>query len=137
MSDNKDYETAFHEYNQHVDHVKEAVTVSTRDMIDALEDVVFFNGLYSSLVAAKEDIQAADKYCCRPVRLCGDGDEQFEIFWMLMVILFGEWGSSPRTGWILDKEAACKFVDALIVDNWENPKHPNHDLWLCINGEEE
>lgn len=133
MSDSKNYETALHEYNQQVERVKGAITLSTRDIIDALDCVVWYNGLYRSLVIAKEELQAADKFCYRPYRLRGDGNEQFEILWMLMVILFGEWGTSPRTGWIVNKEAACGFIDALIIENTENPKHPNHDLWLCTH----
>lgn len=31
--------------------------------------------------------------------------------WMMLVGVFGEWGTSIRSGWIEDKEGAAAFID--------------------------
>ena len=36
---------------------------------------------------------------------------QLQIFWMICVCLFGDWGTSPRFGWIEDRESFKTFID--------------------------
>lgn len=38
---------------------------------------------------------------------------QLEFIWMIAVMLYGEYGTSPRSGWIENIDDFTKFVDAL------------------------
>lgn len=40
-------------------------------------------------------------------------DSQFEIFWMMLVLQFGDYGTSPRSGWLEmdNKNEIIKFID--------------------------
>ena len=42
-----------------------------------------------------------------------DCKEQLEVFWMICVVLFGNYGSSPRIGWIENKDEFFKFIDSI------------------------
>lgn len=38
---------------------------------------------------------------------------QIEVIWMICVGLFGNYGASPRTGWIENKDAFFDFIDSI------------------------
>lgn len=108
-------------------------TDSNSTILQALQDVVFYNGLSGQLKIAREHLlQAQQKIkdgvvgnpnTSRPDSLCsfdsrGNSNdfEQFEIFWMLLVLMFGDYGTSPRYGWINHEQIsdAILFIDWLI-----------------------
>ena len=90
------------------------------DIIYVLNSIVWYNGLYEQLLKLKEDIvkqKNNDNYLkinenLEP-KFEGFNDAQFEIFWMMLVLLYGDYGTSPRTGWLLmeNKEKIIKFID--------------------------
>lgn len=90
--------------------------VNTENLISALDSVTWYNGLAEYVMKWKTDcprvngtIVADETYCC------GEMDcfiyDQLQVIWMICVELFGNCGTSPRTGWIEDEEGFCKFID--------------------------
>ena len=39
--------------------------------------------------------------------------EQLEVIWMIFVLLFGNYGTSPRSGWIERKDEFFAFIDEI------------------------
>ena len=71
-------------------------TINTADIIDALDSVTWYQGIgdeVSSWVRIK-----LDKYgfIQRPSGL----NPQMEVIWIMCVVLFGDYGTSPRYGWV-------------------------------------
>ena len=89
-------------------------------LIDALDSVVWYNGLGDILVKWKDNdyfdnyedyslswnMETYDSYD-------EDTKAQLQVIWMMCVCMFGEYGTSPRWGWVLveNKEAFHKFID--------------------------
>lgn len=86
-------------------------------LLEALQSVVFYNGLSEELEAWK-DIEPDEcgwihqtywpKYQREPEAMA-----QLQAFWMICVELFGNCGTSPRFGWIEDRESFKTFIDLL------------------------
>lgn len=94
-------------------------------LLDTLNSVIWYNGLYSFLFEIKYDIEndigidevgqfTLNEYEDRHENI----DEQEEIFWMILVLLFGDYGTSPRRGWlyIQNKDGILKFLNAILQD---------------------
>ena len=86
----------------------------TSDIIDALDSVIWYNGLGEEVlkwIELEPDIhgtishERAYKYPFED-----DGDAQLQLIWMICVCLFGDYGSSPRVGWIEDIPGFRKFI---------------------------
>ena len=89
-------------------------------LIDALDSVTWYNGLAEAVLEWKKDgyLTQYEDYS-----LSWDWDKfisydietrsQLQVIWMICVCLFGEYGTSPRFGWIdlKNKEAFHKFID--------------------------
>lgn len=95
--------------------------ISTDDYNRALQNVVWYNNLWE-IVKGWKNIPCT-KYGavihqkdygaeCEEVKL------QLEVIWMIAVSLFGDYGTSPRSGWIeSDKYIAfCKWIDTICED---------------------
>lgn len=95
------------------------------ELIYALNVIVFSNGIYEPLLKLKEDLinqKTDDNYL-----LIGEfpkykheefNDSQFEIFWMMLVLLYGDYGTSPRSGWLemKNKEKIIEFIDKITTE---------------------
>lgn len=74
------------------------------DYVSALEAVVTYNGLFY-VVYGWKDLEP-DGVTIKCPADYGDPDpdpqsrEQLEMLWMIAVLLFGDYGVSPRFGWI-------------------------------------
>lgn len=87
-----------------------------KPLLDALQGVVSYQGLASELQSWK-DIEPSkygflsptywDKWKNEDAEVCA----QLQVFWMICVLLFGEYGTSPRFGWIEDIESFKTFID--------------------------
>ena len=91
-------------------------------LLDALDSVTWYNGLASEILKWKEDgyLKQYEDYSLSWkwedfISHDIETRNQLQVFWMICVELFGECGTSPRTGWILleNKEAFHKFIDAI------------------------
>ena len=89
------------------------------DLIDALDSVTWYNGLAEEIVHWKdpgyfdESMHSLgwiwDRFNDFPL----EARAQLEIIWMICVVLFGDYGTSPRSGWIENIEAFYEFVDEI------------------------
>lgn len=93
--------------------------MSEEELIEILNSIVWYNGLYEPLYNLKKDIEY-EKKCSytkynHKLELKHEhfDDRQFEIFWMILVLKYGEYGTSPRSGWLLmeNKKEIIKFID--------------------------
>lgn len=83
-------------------------------LFDALESIIHYDGHYEWLKEMRDDME----------KVQGEGNyfRQFEewhteehTIWMLLVGMFGEWGTSIRSGWIeKEKIKECiEFIDSV------------------------
>jgi len=95
-------------------------TISSESLIDALDSVTWYNGLDEIIVKWKDpsyfendrygnlswNLETFDNYDM-------ETRAQLQVIWMICVVLFGEYGTSPRSGWIEpeNKEDFYRFVD--------------------------
>lgn len=94
--------------------------MTTEALITALDAVTHYNGLDEFIVKWKEPGYLNDDgYSLTPNYYKLHLDErsigQLEIFWMICVMLFGDYGTSPRSGWIESekKEDFYEFIDTI------------------------
>lgn len=83
------------------------------ELENALQSVVWYNGLYEELLKWKEVKPKRD------IVTIDVDDPQLQVFWMIAVELFGDYGTSPRTGWINDIEGFHKWIDDMCYDYFE------------------
>ena len=95
------------------------------ELLDALDSVVWYNGLYDQLKHWQELLMMAKAdrtHLLRPI-FPEDLREQLEIFWMLLVCLYGDYGTSPRSGWIEELDHAHDFIDEMCVTSKWSEEH--------------
>lgn len=89
-------------------------------LFDALESVIWYSGHYKWLKELRdilEKLPEGETYTC-PFDT-KDWHYEPHVIWMLLVGMFGEWGTSIRCGWI-DKPKECvEFIDAVCKMSWE------------------
>ena len=102
------------------------------NLIENLNSIIWYNGIYEGLWKLKEDLLKSKDY--GNYLSYGENDiqekgsfplyvynheefdnSQFEIFWMLLVLKYGNYGTSPRTGWLelKNKKEIIEFIDTL------------------------
>lgn len=80
------------------------------DYADALDAVTWYNGLAETVIKWI-NLEPEDGSIHCPHRYCGSEDieppdyAQLQVLWMIAVIMFGDYGTSPRFGWITNIEA--------------------------------
>ena len=85
-------------------------------MIDHLFWALWYNGCDESVEELAGVLRDATERVTR-----GDttiDDDAIELLWMMLVQHFGNYGSSPRSGWISDTSGAAEFLDAHIERTW-------------------
>ena len=100
---------------------------------DALAAVVWYNGLYELIAEwIKWGDNAENSYsiCCPPGYLTSAEDEpQAQLLWMVAVCLYGEYGTSPRYGWILkDNWEECKQFFKRLCIYWVESEEYNGEI---------
>lgn len=88
------------------------------NMYEILDSITWYNGIYEPLLKIKEIIIVYDEDKFIHVLRPEEGifkDEQFEIFWMMLVLQFGDYGTSPRYGWLEmnNKTKIIAFIDKI------------------------
>lgn len=85
-----------------------------RDLKEALMDALWYNGLNAEVIKwadCKPDqykrITFEDQYNWKNM---DDGDGQLQLVWMICVLMFGNYGTSPRFGWIEDVDGFRQFI---------------------------
>ena len=89
------------------------------NLIEALDSVTWYNGLAEEIVHWKESGYFDEKYGYLNWKwnkfssFIAEDKYQLQVIWMICVELFGNCGTSPRFGWIEDKEGFYQFVDKI------------------------
>lgn len=87
-------------------------------LYDALESIIWYNGHYEWLKELRDELakrQEFEFYNC-PLDVSEWHTEKHAI-WMLLVGMFGDWGTSIRSGWIENFEGCIKFIDAICEES--------------------
>jgi hypothetical protein len=87
--------------------------LSAEDLLDALDAVVWYNGIGEIVNAwGKLDPMEKSGFIMPEYHEHGFDEwttNQLEVLWMIAVRLFGDYGTSPRSGWIEDIDGFRKF----------------------------
>ena len=98
--------------------------VTAHALIDALDSVVYYDGLGETLRKwryadphKQEAILPFTMYWNKEI----DPDDyyQLQVIWMICVVLFGDYGTSPRSGWINDWDGFRDFIDKITTTYME------------------
>ena len=90
-------------------------------ILEAIISNCDYNGLTEEIIAWKDKVKSKyDHICIRP-------NSQEEFIYMICVQLFGEYGCSPRTGWIEDLEGFHNFIDKFIEHYEEYKEYGCYD----------
>lgn len=97
--------------------------ITADDLIEALDLVAHYNGI-AELIYEWRNIEPENGgllpiYAEQSRKYSGQPYDQLQIFWMICVILFGDYGTSPRSGWI-DKHNVRHFREFIerITQTW-------------------
>ena len=86
------------------------------DMLDALDNVVWYNDLGEYVVAWKALEPDMTGYISPDYRLVEYPEwivTQLEMIWIIAVSLYGDYGTSPRSGWIMRIDDFYEFIDRI------------------------
>lgn len=88
-------------------------------LFDALESIVWYDGHYVWLKDLRDELAKypKDKNFLTPDDI--EWHTEIHTIWMLLVGMFGDWGTSIRSGWIEDIQDCIDFIDALCEESWE------------------
>lgn len=75
----------------------------------ALDSVVWYNGYWEIVNEWIDELGRLPKgnTTYRPKVIVNDG---LEVLWMICVLLFGNYGTSPRSGWVENTEQCREFL---------------------------
>ena len=84
--------------------------MDAENIIDALDSVTWYNGLAEEILEWKNLPKDDGAIACPDIQ-----DPQLQVIWMICCVLFGDYGTSPRTGWIYTENVGefHKFIDAI------------------------
>lgn len=88
-------------------------------LCDALESIIWYNGHYEWLRKLRDELvqYREESYCPMPDYI--RPDTEIHTIWMLLVGVFGDWGTSIRSGWIEDIDGCIEFINAVCKMSWE------------------
>ncbi len=81
--------------------------IDAEKLLDALDAITSYNGLGEEILSWVELSKTPYGQIVTPKRCWSD--DQLQVIWMLAVLLFGNYGTSPRGGWIEDVEGFIEF----------------------------
>lgn len=92
-------------------------------IFDAFEAIISYNGHYDWLKVLRDNMEEFSEkrkgdYYYNPFPPTMYHSEEHTI-WMLLVGMFGDWGTSIRSGWIEDIKGCIEFIDATCKRMWE------------------
>ena len=87
------------------------------DLLDALDSVTWYNGLAEEIIEWKN--LPKDNF---GIAYPGIDNPQIEVIWMICCVLFGDYGTSPRSGWITDITGFHEFIEIITKTQQEHNK---------------
>lgn len=105
------------------------------EIMETLAAVTWYNGLAEKILEWKNpgvvDYNQHDKTHYFGEKLTAwfaqldrEDKAQIHLFWMMGVYLYGNYGTSPRYGWIDRWEDFCWFIDQITAIYQEDQKNP-------------
>lgn len=91
--------------------------------LDTLDSVVWYNGLgeiVSSWANKEPDMSGYIRPDYREQGYDVETVESLDLIWMIAVLLYGDYGTSPRSGWICDTGEFKSFIYAITKSYREN-----------------
>ena len=85
-------------------------------ILSAIDSVVWYNGIGEFVLSWKDKEPDMSGYIRPDYREQGYDTEtttNLEFIWMIAVLLYGDYGTSPRSGWIGDIDSFRKFIEAI------------------------
>lgn len=79
------------------------------DMEYALECIVWYGSHYEWLERVADELEVTKGYYKNPLDT-KEGYTEKHFIWMLLVGMFGEWGTSVRSGWIEHTKECAEYV---------------------------
>lgn len=98
------------------DQYKKGYADGAKEALDALDSVTWYNDLAETVLKwrdlePKDSIIAVpDDYGINPCWHSAEDRPQLQALWMIAVSLFGNYGTSPRYGWIEDIDGFRRWV---------------------------
>lgn len=99
--------------------------LNEEEFLDSLDSVTWYNCLAEEIVKWKNldnynrytpyGTAYPDQWLCPTMEFLINlsKDRQLEVIWMICVVLFGNYGTSPRSGWIEKKDEFFAFIDGI------------------------
>lgn len=90
-------------------------------LLNALDNVTWYNCYYEALEKIKTEI--SNKKLDEVTYYYDYGDDWgFQIIWMILVLMFGDYGTSPRTGYLTlkNKDEIIDFIDKITITGNED-----------------
>ena len=78
----------------------------------ALECIVWYDGHYEWLEELAEELEATSESYTNPFTI-GQWHTEEHTIWMLLVGMFGDWGTSIRGGWIEKTKECADYIRKL------------------------
>ena len=92
------------------------------ELLEAIQYVCFYNGHAEKLYELIEYIENNNENCINfPEHiLTDDADTFINVIWQFMVVMYGDYGSSPRWAWICleNKNKAINFLKKVVDDEY-------------------
>lgn len=104
-------------------------------LFDSLDNVTWYNDLASEIVKWKECPKTFCGNIAHPDCFSKDTlmwtpyDYQLQVIWMILVSMFGDYGMSPRYGWINreNQESFNSFIDSITKTYQEHLRRSKSD----------
>lgn len=98
-----------------------------KKLFNALDSVIWYDGHYEWLKELRDDMEvylkSNDKKAFYQIIFpAPEWLSEKHTIYMLLVGMFGDWGTSIRGGWIEDTEECIKFIDEICKHSWEAEK---------------
>lgn len=109
------------------DQYKKGYADGAKEALDALDSVTWYNDLAETVLKwrdlePKDSIIAVpDDYGINPHWCTAEDRPQLQVLWMIAVSMFGNYGTSPRYGWIEDIDGFRHWV-LDITKTWREGK---------------
>ena len=88
--------------------------IKDTDGNDPMIGIVWYNGLEDTVIKWKDYKEGDSAPYYEYKSIIKDGDYcQLEMVWMYLVLCFGNYGTSPRSGWIEDFDGYKKWFEEL------------------------
>lgn len=95
---------------------KQETEIRRRDY--ALECIIWYNGHQEWLIDLANTLEAADTFYPNPIDV-SEWHTEKHCIWMLLVGMFGDWGTSIRAGWIEQTNECAEYIRNLCKDDDE------------------